>query len=43
MSDVSVRVEELSRFITAPIRNELNRIERQPSDRAEPIRQTNAT
>jgi chromosome segregation protein len=43
LSDVSVRVEELSRFITAPIRNELNRIERQASDRAERIRQTYAT
>ena len=43
LSDVSVRVEELSRFITAPVRGELNRIERQASDRAERIRQTYAT
>jgi hypothetical protein len=43
LSDVSVRVEELSRFITVPIRNELNRIERQTSDRSERIRQTYAT
>ena len=43
LSDVSVRVEELSRFITAPVRSELNRIEQQASDRAERIRQTYAT
>ncbi|MDO8732119.1 MAG: AAA family ATPase [Actinomycetota bacterium] len=43
LSDVSVRVDELSRFITAPIRNELHRIEQQASDRAERIRQSHAT
>jgi AAA domain-containing protein len=43
LSDVSVRVEELSRFITAPIRAELGRIERQAADRVERIRQSYAT
>lgn len=43
LSDVSVRVEELSRFITAPIRAELARIDRQAADRAERIRQSYAT
>jgi type III restriction enzyme len=43
LSDVSVRVEELSRFITAPIRTELGRIEQQTADRAERIRQSYAT
>ena len=43
LSDVSVRVEELSRFITAPIRHELNRIESQATNRAERIRQSYAT
>ena len=43
LSDVSVRVEELTRFITAPIRAELGRINRQASDRAERIRQSYAT
>jgi chromosome segregation protein len=43
LSDISVRVEELSRFITAPIRAELSQIDRQLSDRAERIRQSYAT
>jgi chromosome segregation protein len=43
LSDVSVRVEELARFITAPIRAELTSIERQAADRAERIRQSYAT
>ena len=43
LSDVSVRVEELSRFITAPVRTDLVRIDRQASDRAERIRQTYGT
>ena len=43
LSDVSVRVEELSRFIRAPIRVELDRIERQLADRSERIRQSYAT
>lgn len=43
LSDVSVRVEELSRFITAPIRAELAQIGRQASDRAERIRQSYGT
>jgi chromosome segregation protein len=43
LSDVSVRVEELSRFIIAPVRAELGNIERQAADRAERIRQSYAT
>jgi chromosome segregation protein len=43
LSDVSVRVDELSRFITAPIRSELERIDRQAGERAERIRQSYAT
>lgn len=43
LSDVSVRVEELSRFITAPIRAELAQIDRQAADRAERIRQSYGT
>jgi chromosome segregation protein len=42
LSDVSVRVEELSRFISAPIRADLARIQRQSSDRGERIRQSYA-
>lgn len=40
LSDVSVRLDELSRFITAPIRTVLDGIEGQLSDRAERIRET---
>ena len=40
LSDVSVRVEELSRFITAPIRGALIEFERQVDDKAERIRET---
>ena len=43
LSDVSVRVEELARFITAPIRSDLVRIDRQASDHAERIRQSYGT
>jgi len=43
LSDVSVRVEELSRFITAPIRAQLAQIDRQAADRAERIRQSFGT
>lgn len=43
LSDVSVRVDELSRFIITPVRSELNRMEQQESDRAERIRQSYAT
>ncbi|HYJ85560.1 MAG TPA: AAA family ATPase [Pyrinomonadaceae bacterium] len=43
LSDVSVRVDELARFITAPIRGDLGRLERQEADRAERIRQSYAT
>ena len=38
LSDVSVRIEELSRFITAPIRDELNGIENKLDDKAKKIR-----
>ena len=43
LSDVSVRVDELSRFITAPIRSKLDDIEKRLSDRAERIKETYAT
>ena len=43
LSDVSVRIEELSRFVTAPIRNELNRIKRQLQEKEDRIRQTYST
>ena len=43
LSDVSVRVDELSRFITAPIRAKLDGIEGRLSDRAERIKETYAT
>lgn len=43
LSDVSVRVEELSRFISTPISLELDRIERQLADCTDRIRQTYAT
>ena len=42
LSDVSVRVEELSRFITAPIRAQLDGIEARLADRAQRIRETYA-
>jgi chromosome segregation protein len=42
LSDVSVRIEELLRFITAPIRTDLSRIDRSLADGAEHIRQTYA-
>jgi chromosome segregation protein len=43
LSDVSVRIDELTRFVTAPIRGELNRIDRELDDHAERIRQSYAT
>ncbi len=43
LSDVSVRIDELTRFVTAPIRSELNRIDRDLADHAERIRQSYAT
>ena len=43
LSDVSVRVDELLRFITAPIRAKLDAIEERLSDRAERIKETYAT
>ncbi|MCS3497475.1 type III restriction enzyme [Bradyrhizobium japonicum] len=42
LSDVSVRTEELARFITAPIRMELEQLDRRISEKAERIRQTYA-
>ncbi len=43
LSDVSVRIEELTRFITAPIKGDLDRLQRKGSDRANRIRETYAT
>ncbi len=43
LSDVSVRVDELTRFITAPIKGDLDRLERNASDRANRIRESYAT
>lgn len=43
LSDVSVRIDELTRFVTAPIRGDLNRIDRDLDDHAERIRQSYAT
>jgi chromosome segregation protein len=40
LSDISVRVDELSRFITAPIRSELADTERKTADSAERVRQS---
>jgi type III restriction enzyme len=40
LSDVSVRTDELGRFVTAPIRTELAQLDRLISERAERIRQT---
>src|SRR5438128_7085846 len=43
LSDVSVRVEELTRFITAPIRSELVAIDQQLGDAAVRVRQSYST
>ena len=43
LSDVSVRIDELSRFINAPIRAELSRIERQLDEQSTSVRQSYAT
>jgi len=43
LSDVSVRLDELTRFVTAPIRGDLSRIDRDLADHAERIRQSYAT
>lgn len=43
LSDVSVRVEELLRFITAPIRDELSGIEDKLHDKAEKVREAYST
>ena len=42
LSDVSVRVDELSRFIKAPIRGQLDKIEERLGERAERIREAYA-
>ncbi|MGO7242877.1 TrlF family AAA-like ATPase [Rhizobium ruizarguesonis] len=43
LSDVSVRVDELTRFITAPIRAELDRLARKSEDCANRVRESYAT
>lgn len=43
LSDVSVRIEELTRFITAPIKGDLDRLQRKADDRANRIREAYAT
>lgn len=43
LSDVSVRVEELTRFITSPIKADLDLLNRKASDRANRIREAYAT
>ena len=43
LSDVSVRVDELTRFIIAPIKGDLDRLERKTTDRANHIREAYAT
>jgi chromosome segregation protein len=43
LSDVSVRVEELIRFVTAPIRSELGRLDQQITDLATRVRQAHST
>jgi type III restriction enzyme len=43
LSDVSVRIDELTRFITAPIKADLDRLRRSASDGANRIRETYAT
>jgi chromosome segregation protein len=42
LSDVSVRTDELTRFITAPIRVELSQLDRRISEKSERIKQTYA-
>lgn len=43
LSDVSVRVDELTRFITAPIKGDLDRLERKATDLANRIKESYAT
>jgi chromosome segregation protein len=43
LSDVSVRTEELARFITAPIRIELARLEEESAHQAQRVRQSSGT
>lgn len=43
LSDVSVRIEELTRFITAPIKGDLDRLDRKSADRANRIREAYAS
>ena len=40
LSDVSVRIDELTRFITAPIKGDLDRLDRKATDRANNMRET---
>lgn len=42
LSDVSVRADELVRFVTAPIRGDLAQIDRRLAERAERIRETHS-
>src|SRR5262249_48921883 len=42
LSDISVRLEELSRFVTAPIRTRLNQVQRSLEEKAARVRQTHA-
>jgi hypothetical protein len=43
LSDVSVRIDELTRFITSPIMGDLDRLQRKADDRANHIREAYAT
>ena len=43
LSNVSVRLDELARFITAPIRTELGQLERQMSEQTEKLRKSYST
>ena len=43
LSDVSVRIDELTRFITAPIKGDLDRLQRHTLDQANRIREAYAT
>ena len=43
LSDVSVRIDELTRFITSPIKADLDRLDRKAADRANRIKEAYAT
>lgn len=43
LSDVSVRIDELTRFITGPIKGDLDRLDRKAADHANNMRETFAT